>query len=129
QLNWIDHILPGNEGQSMSGRPDEVYPQHGRNKMRFHQRTTWAFALLALTIPVHADTIYVISAGITGQGIFGTLDLTTGAFQQIGPGEPDGYFGLAPGANGSLVSFTYASNLDGINPATGVPTDIGATGL
>jgi len=57
------------------------------------------------------------------------VDLGTGAFQQIGPTEPDGYFGLAPGLNGSLVSLTYAGNLDSINSATGVPTRIGPTGL
>ncbi len=82
------------------------------------------------TASAGADSlVYVVSGGLTGGGEFGTVNLTTGAFQQIGPGEPDGYFGLAPGANGSLVSFTYASNLDGINLATGVPTRIGATGL
>ena len=73
--------------------------------------------------------VYVVSAQITGAGIFGTLDVTTGAFQQIGPVEPDGYFGLARGPHGSLVSLTYAGNLVSINPRTGVPTQIGPTGL
>jgi PEP-CTERM motif-containing protein len=89
-----------------------------------------SLAFVLFTTAANAGSlVYVVSAGITGNGIFGTVDLTTGAFQQIGPAEPDGYFGLALGPNGSLVSFTYASNLDGINPATGVPTRIGATGL
>jgi hypothetical protein len=57
------------------------------------------------------------------------VHLTTGAFRQIGPVEPDGYFGLAPGPNGSLLALTYAGNLDSINPATGVFTRIGSTGL
>ena len=90
--------------------------------------TSLAFVLFS-TAASAGPLVYVVSAGITGDGIFGTVDLSTGAFQQIGPAEPDGYFGLAPGLNGSLVSFTYASNLDRINPATGVPTLIGATGL
>jgi hypothetical protein len=55
--------------------------------------------------------VYAISAGPTGNGQFGTIDLTTGAYQRIGPIEPDGYFGLASGVNGSLVSLTYAGNL------------------
>jgi hypothetical protein len=73
--------------------------------------------------------VYIVSAGLTGDGIFGTVDLGTGAFHQIGPGEPDGYFGLASGPNGSLLSLTYTANLDSINPATGVPTRVGPTGL
>lgn len=76
-----------------------------------------------------ASPVYIVSAGITGNGIFGTVETTNGAFQQIGPGEPDGYFGLAPGLNGKLVSLTYTGNLDSINPSTGVPTLIGPTGL
>jgi hypothetical protein len=78
----------------------------------------------------HADPLaYTVSAGITGSGVFGTLDLNTGAFQQIGPVEPDGYFGLAQGPNGSVVSLTYAGDFVSINPATGFPTRVGATGL
>ncbi len=89
------------------------------------------FLTLAMPlVSVSADPlVYVISGTLTGEGQFGTVDLATGAFQQIGPGEPDGYFGLAPGPSGSLVSLTYAGNLDSINPATGVPTRVGPTGL
>src|SRR5579872_6391125 len=89
-----------------------------------------ASVLVVFAAFASADSlVYVVSAGITGNGTFGTVDLNTGAFQQIGPGEPDGYFGLAPGPNGSLVSLTYTGNLDSIEPATGVPTRIGPTGL
>ena len=91
---------------------------------------TTSLALALLGIPLTADQLaYVVSAGLTGNGQFGTVDLTTGAYQQIGPIEPDGYFGLAPGPNGSLASLTYAGNLVSINPTTGTPTQIGATGL
>ena len=75
------------------------------------------------------NPIYIISAGITGDGIFGTVDLTTGTYNPIGPTEPDGYFGLAAGTNGSLYSVNYVGQLDKIDPVTGAFTRIGATGL
>jgi hypothetical protein len=86
------------------------------------------------------DSVYVVNFfPPTGVGEFGIVDLSTGAFQQIGTTtEPDGYDGLAwvwdvgvprsPGGR-SLVSLTEAGNLDAINPATGVPRLIGPTGL
>ena len=87
-----------------------------------------AFVLCAAC--ANADPlVYVISGGLTGGGQFGIMDLTTGAFQPIGPGEPDGYFGLGLGPNGSLVSLTYAGNLDSIDPTSGIPTRVGPTGL
>jgi hypothetical protein len=91
--------------------------------------------MLVLTLVLSAASasagqkVYVVSAGITGNGVFGTLEVTTGAFQQTGPIEPDGYFGLARGPHESLLSLTYAGNLVSINPRTGVPTEIGPTGL
>ena len=81
-------------------------------------------------IPVRADAlVYIVSADITGNGTFGTVNLDTGSYQQIGASEPDGYFGLAPGPNGSLVAGTYTANLDSINPVTGTPKLVGPTGL
>ena len=72
-----------------------------------------------------AQRTYVVSAGLNGSGVFGTVDLTTGAFQQLGPVEPDGYFGLAPRmVRRTLLSLTYAGDLVSINPLTGVPTQI-----
>lgn len=89
-----------------------------------------SLSLLLFQVPIGADPlVYVVSAGLTGDGQFGTVDLNTGAFQQLGPIEPDGYFGLASGPSGSLFAGTYAANLDSINPVTGVPTRIGPTGL
>lgn len=86
--------------------------------------------LLFFAACTNADSLaYVVSGGMTCCGIFGTLDLNTGGFQQIGPVEPDGYFGLAQGSNGSLVALTYAGDFVSINPTTGVSTKIGATGL
>jgi hypothetical protein len=88
-----------------------------------------AFATLAGVANAGPLVFVVTGGGPNGSGEFGTVDLTTGAFQQMGPTEPDGYFGLAPRPNGSLVSLTYAGNLDSINPATGLPTRVGPTGL
>ena len=90
--------------------------------------------LLALpglfAVPASAQQpAYIISAGIAGNGVFGILNPRTGAFQPIGPGDPDGYFGLAPGPHGSLYSLTYTANLVSINRDTGVPAAIGPTGL
>jgi hypothetical protein len=79
-----------------------------------------------------AQQTYVVSAlagTLAGGGVFGTVDLTTGEFQQLGPVEPEGYFGLAQGLRGTLISLTYAGNLVSIDPRTGVPTQIGPTGL
>lgn len=98
------------------------------------------FASVSLAVPamlavlfapsaLAAQPAYIVSAGVTGNGVFGTVNPHTGAFQRIGPGEPDGYFGLAPGTHGSLLSLTYTANLVSINPETGVPTVIGPTGL
>jgi len=89
-----------------------------------------SLSLVLFHVSLRADTlVYVVSAGLTGDGQFGAVDLATGAYQQIGPIEPDGYFGLGTGPNGSLLAGTYAANLDSIDPPTGVPTNLGATGL
>lgn len=84
-----------------------------------------AFALV--TTAGNADSFVYI---VNGSQQFGTVNLATGAFQQIGPPQPEaGSFGLAAAPNGSLVTFAYSSNLYSINPATGVPTLVGPTGL
>lgn len=94
------------------------------------QKLNSSLCFVLFHVPVGAGPlIYIVSAGLTGSGQFGTVDLNTGTYQQIGPIEADGYFGLASGPNGSLVAGTYAANLDSIDPATGVPTRIGPTGL
>jgi hypothetical protein len=71
--------------------------------------------------------VYVITAP-TGQQ-FGTLDLTTGVFTQIGPATPEGQSSLVSGPNGDLLSLTFSGDLESINPTTGTTTVIGATGL
>jgi hypothetical protein len=78
-----------------------------------------------------ADTsFYVVSTNynnFTGQ--FGTLDVTTDTFNQIGPVVSDPLSGLAMGPNGNLLSISASGNLDSIDPATGAVSVIGATGL
>jgi hypothetical protein len=84
-----------------------------------------SLALVLFSVPASADSmVYVVN----GQQ-FGTLDLNTGAFSQIGPGTPEGADGLVPGPNGSLITLAFTGNLDSINPATGAVSLIGATGL
>jgi len=60
---------------------------------------------------------------------FGTMDLTTGAFNQIGSVISDPLGGLMPGSNGKLLSLSISGNLDSVDPATGAVSVIGATGL
>ncbi len=66
---------------------------------------------------------------VTGVPQFGTVDLTTGAFNAIGSplAAPSG--GLVPGAGGSLLTLGVDGNLYSINPSTGAETLIGATGI
>jgi len=83
-------------------------------------------AMILSTIPASAGPIVYV---VTGFQQFGTVDLSTGAFTQIGADTPEGEDGLVPGLNGSLLTLTYSGNLDSINPSTGVTSLIGATGL
>ncbi len=84
------------------------------------------FAVLALGDPV----VYVVTQNQNqGTQLFGTADLTTGSFNQIGPTVPIGEAGLVSGPSGSLLTTDYAGNLDSINPGNGALTIIGTTGL
>ena len=95
--------------------------------MRVHPTLIAIFALVLVTTAAYADSLVYI---VNGSQQFGTINLATGAFQQIGPTQPEaGSFGLATAPNGSLVTFAYSSNLYSINPATGAPTLVGPTGL
>jgi hypothetical protein len=66
---------------------------------------------------------------VTSNQQFGTVNLDTGAFAQIGPNTPEGQANLVWGQDGSLFSLTYSGNLEAINPVTGVTTVVGQTGL
>ena len=81
--------------------------------------TALAFGLAAIAANASPLT-YVISNNDTdGSHHFGTVDLATGAFHQIGPNAPVGSEGLAPGANGSLLTVAYNGDVYSIDPATG----------
>src|ERR1017187_7603185 len=84
-----------------------------------------SLALVLCTLPASAGNLAYVVNGFQ----FGTVDLVTGAFQQIGPDPPEGVGGLVPGLNGSLLTLAFSGNLDSINPATGVTSVIGSTGL
>ena len=88
-------------------------------------------AVLGLTISAAnaSPLTYVIGNNdVEGTHHFGTVDLATGAFHQIGPNVPVGTEGLA-WANGSLFTLAYNSDLYSIDPGTGVYTLVGPTGL
>lgn len=83
-------------------------------------------ALALASAAVGADPmVYVVNLAQQ----FGTVNLTSGAFQPIGPGTPEGESGLAVGPSGSLLTLTFSGNLDAIDPVTGLTTVLGATGL
>lgn len=89
-----------------------------------------AITLLALTSLAASASAGPIVYVINGSQQFGTVDLNTGTFQQIGANGPEpGYFGLAPGLNGSLLTFAFSGNVYSINPGNGTPTLLGPSGL
>jgi PEP-CTERM motif len=98
---------------------------------RDSQMLTKPLLIISLAVAVFAacasadSSVYVV----TDSQQFGTVDLNTGAFHQIGVDTPAPQANLVPGANGSLLSLTFSGNLESINPATGAVSVIGATGL
>jgi hypothetical protein len=111
--------------------------------MKFNFRKSRFLLLAALALPALAVSLALAlgaaakSSGpqayvVTGNGQFGTVDLSTGAFHQIGPATPGLMAGLV-WLNGSLYSLVTTGNDAGylaeINPATGQVTIVGPTGL
>ncbi len=104
-------------------------PSPSRGSQMLTQGKFFMSLLLVLfTASASADTlVYAVSTNynnFTGQ--FGTVDLTTGAFNQIGPVISDPLTGLVPGPNGNLLSISASGNLNSINPAIGAVSAIGA---
>lgn len=96
--------------------------------MRRAALTVIVAVLLAATgaAKAHAQRfVYVV----TSNQQFGTVNLDTGSFSQIGPNTPEGQANLVWGPGGSLYSLTYSGNLETINPVTGMTIVIGQTGL
>jgi hypothetical protein len=88
-------------------------------------------AMILSTVPaIGGPVVYAVSTNynnFTGQ--FGTVDLTTGTFNQIGPVTADPLTGLVPGPNGNLLSISASGNLDSVNPGTGAISVIGAVSV
>jgi hypothetical protein len=80
---------------------------------------SFAFVLAALS--VRADSVSYIASDA---GAFGTLNLSTGAFQQIGSGRRDPGPGLTA-LNGSLYTLGFDGVLNSVNTGTGIETPIG----
>jgi hypothetical protein len=83
------------------------------------------FAVVLLVASAHAQQVYVV----TSNQQFGTVDLASGAFHQIGANTPEGQANLVWGPQGRLYSLTFSGNLEKIDPATGATSVVGATGL
>jgi hypothetical protein len=97
--------------------------------MLTRQKLIISLALLLPAVPASAGTsVYIVSGPPVGPAQFGAIDLLTGAFTQIGP-NTEGSQGLVQGPNGSLLTLAFSGNLNSINPATGVTTVVGPTGL
>lgn len=94
-------------------------------------RPTLAAAIAAVVIIAFtpganaAPLIYVV----TSNQQFGTVDLATGEFHQIGAGTPEPLANLVWAPSGTLLTLSVSGNLDRIDPATGEVTVIGQTGL
>jgi outer membrane protein assembly factor BamB len=70
--------------------------------------------------------VYVININFE----FGIVDMRSGKFLPIGPGLPEDVGdGLVPGPRTSLLSLAVSGNLVAIDPATGITSVVGATGL
>jgi hypothetical protein len=89
------------------------------------QRKLIASLMLFAASASASSLVYVVTYG----GQFGTMDATTGAFNQIGPITSDPIGGLAYGPTGTLLGVSFGGNLESINPSTGAISLIGATGL
>lgn len=87
------------------------------------ERTFLTTLLLAVTLQA-GPLVYVSN---TAQ--LGTIDLSTGAFQQIGPDFPDPSQGLGFGPSGSLLTIGFDAVLNSIDPVTGLLTPVGPSGL
>ena len=105
-------------------------PVEGLHEMT-RQSLILSLALASLAATAYGGPIVYVVGLDQGSGTqqFGAVDLTTGAFHQIGSALPEGSAGLIAGPNGKLLTLTFSGKLDSINPATGVATVIGPTGL
>jgi hypothetical protein len=97
--------------------------------MLTRQKLLVAIAVLTPLVSASAGPLVYV---VNDSQQFGTVDLVTGAFQQIGPNAaemPPGYFGLVSGSNGSLLTLSHKGDIYRINPATGLVTIVGPSGM
>jgi hypothetical protein len=94
--------------------------------MIFGYKRAFVLALALTTAAAKADPI-VYAIGDSGQ--FGTVNLSTGSFTQIGPNISVATAGLVQGPGANLLSLGFNGDLNSIDPATGILSTIGATGL
>ena len=74
----------------------------------------------------HSRLVYVI----TGSSQFGAVDLNSGTFLPIGPDlPPEVGGGLVQGPGKPLLTLGFSGDLLAINPATGISSVVGQTGL
>ncbi len=112
------------------GVPKRSHPAKGL-QMLAKRKLFLSLALVLFTTSASADTlVYAVSTNYNNfTGEFGTVDLSTGTFNQIGPVTSDPLAGVVPGPNGNLLGISASGNLDSINPVTGAISVVGATGL
>jgi hypothetical protein len=94
--------------------------------MATQQKLIVSLALVLFIASASADSLVYV---VTDSQQFGTVDLNSGAFHQIGSDTPEQQFNLVPGPNGFLFSLTLSGNLESINASTGATTVIGPTGF
>jgi hypothetical protein len=93
--------------------------------------------LLSVTPPlflpgvVRADPVAYVVTSASGSGSggqFGTMDLSSGAFTAIGPGDPTGFDGILA-EPGGFMAVNGNNELVLLNAQTGLETAIGNTGI
>jgi hypothetical protein len=94
--------------------------------MLTQRKLSFSLALALFAASASAGSLVYV---VTDSQQFGTVDLATGVFRQIGHDTPQPQASLVLGPGGSLFSLTFSGDLESINPATGATSVIGATGL
>lgn len=93
--------------------------------MAAHQTLIISLASLFAVQASASPIVYVVNSSQQ----FGTVDLGSGIFHQIGSLGTDAQSGLVPTPNGSLLTLALSGNLNSIDPVSGVTSLIGPTGL
>jgi hypothetical protein len=84
------------------------------------------FVLVAVTADASAAPFSYVT---TSSGQFGTVDLSSGAFSQIGIQGPAPFTGIATGADGTIYGMDASNRLVTIDPTTGATAVVGPSGV